>query len=93
MAAAEVEADAPRMRHAFLALVAAATIAASLASAGHARPGTRDLGGFGGPVAHARVVSIWHEGRTPAAPALHRVACATAVLGDDSACFEASTSS
>ena len=83
------------MRHVFLASIAAATIAASFAGAGfggvgHPPARTTDL--FGGPVAHARVVPIWRERSTPAAPALRRVTCATAVLGDDSACFEASTS-
>lgn len=81
------------MRHVFLALIAAATIAASFATVGHAGSTPHDLGGFGGPVAHARVVPLWHEARTPAAPSLRRVACATAVLGDDSACYEVSTSS
>lgn len=86
------------MRQVSLALLAAVTIAASLAGAGfggtgHVSAKQSGLGGFGGPVAHARIVPIWHEGRAPAAPALHRVACATAVLGDDSTCYEASTSS
>lgn len=81
------------MRHVLLTLIAAATIAASFAAVGHAGPAPKDLGGFGGPVAHARVAPIWHEGRTPVAPTLRRVPCATAVLGDDSACYEASTSS
>jgi hypothetical protein len=85
------------MRHIPLALVAAATVSACLAGAGfvsvgHAGAASNDLGGFGGHIAHARVAPIWREGRTPAVPALHRVVCATAVLGDDSACYEASTS-
>jgi hypothetical protein len=81
------------MRYVLLALVAAATMAASFAAAGHAGATPNDLGGFGGHVAHARVVPIWHEGRTPAAPRLERVPCATAVIDDDSACYAASTSS
>lgn len=81
------------MRHVFLALIAAVTIAASFAAVGHAGPAPHDLGGFGGPVAHARVVPLWHEGGTRSAPGLRRVACATAVLGDESACYEVSTSS
>lgn len=85
------------MRHVFLALIAAVTIAASLAASfaavGHAGSTRDDLGGFGGPVAHAHVVPIWREGQTPAAPALRRVPCATAARGDDSACYAASTSS
>lgn len=81
------------MRHVLLALIAAASMAASFAAAGHAGATRNDLGGFGGPVAHAHVTPIWHEGRTPVTPALERVTCATAVLGDDSACYEFSTSS
>jgi uncharacterized protein YdeI (BOF family) len=85
------------MRHVLLALIAALAIAAALAGAGFGSTGRHetapgDLGGFGGPVARARVVPLWREAATPAAPALRRVACATAAIGDTSACFEASTS-
>lgn len=85
------------MRHVLLALVAALAIAATLAGAGfgstsHHDALPNDLGGFGGPVAHARVVPLWREGSTPHVPALRRVPCATAATGDTSACYEVSTS-
>jgi hypothetical protein len=85
------------MRHVLLALVAALAVAATLAgtgfgSVGHHRGRPGDLGGFGGPVAHAHARAIWRERSTPTVPSLRRVACATAVIGDTSTCYESSTS-